>query len=290
MCNFKFKSGELSVSLQTSMSTVKQHCELVYKHFPSPKETDFVDFHVSVNPVKGYRRWLRPQVQFSFDGYEPFAPLPIEQAPAFFEWGLNWCIANNTNQYLIIHAAIVEKNGYGVLLPGTPGSGKSTLCAALVCQGWRLLSDEMALLSITDGLIYPAPRPISLKNQSIQIIKQFSSEAVFGDIIPDTTKGNIAYMCAPKVSVISQMIPVVPAFIVFPHYRANSETKLTPLAKSRAFMTLAENAFNFNILGSVGFEVMADLIDKVECYDFSYPDLISALNGINDIVAKHEKE
>jgi HprK-related kinase A len=286
----KFKSGAVSVSLQTSMSVVHQHFDLFYQNCPKPNETDFIDFHVSVNPVSGYRRWLKPQVQFSFDGYQPFAPLPLQQAPAFFEWGLNWCIANNAHQYLIIHAAIVEKNGVGILLPGTPGSGKSTLCAALVCQGWRLLSDEMALLSVADGLIYPAPRPVSLKNQSIQIIKQFSSEAVFGDIIPDTTKGDIAYMRAPESSILAQSIPVKPAFLIFPHYRAESESELTPLAKSRAFMTLAENAFNFNILGAVGFEAMTGLIDKVECYDFSYPDLATALNGINEIVTKHGKE
>lgn len=286
---FTFKSGNLSVSLQTSMPTVQQHCELIYKNFPKPSETDFIDFHVSVNPVSGYRRWLKPQAQFSFDGYEPFAPLPIQQAPAFFEWGLNWCIANNSHQYLIIHSAIVEKNGVGILLPGTPGSGKSTLCAALVCQGWRLLSDEMALLSLADGLIYPAPRPVSLKNQSIQVIKAFSPEAVFSDIVPDTTKGDIAYMCVPEDS-LQRAIPVKPAFLVFPHYRAESEPELTPLAKSRAFMSLAENAFNFNILGALGFNAMANLIDKVECYDFSYPDLTSALKGINEIVTKYGKE
>jgi predicted ATPase len=30
-----------------------------------------------------------------------------------------------------------------VILPAPPGSGKSTLCAALVTRGWRLLSDEL---------------------------------------------------------------------------------------------------------------------------------------------------
>ena len=33
-----------------------------------------------------------------------------------------------------------------VILPAPPGSGKSTLCAALVNRGWRLLSDELTLV------------------------------------------------------------------------------------------------------------------------------------------------
>ncbi|MGB4498089.1 MAG: HprK-related kinase A [Methylococcaceae bacterium] len=288
--DFFFQTGIFRVQLKSSLPSMQLHFEQLYQHYSKTNSINFIDYHVSVSSVSGYRRWLKPQIQFSFDGYEPFSPFPIHQAPAFFEWGLNWCIANNAHQYLIIHAAIVEKNGVGILLPGTPGSGKSTLCAALVCEGWRLLSDEMALLSVEDELIYPAPRPVSLKNQSIQIIKQFSPEAVFGDIIPDTTKGDIAYMRAPESSVLAQSIPVKPAFLVFPHYRAENEPELTPLAKSRAFMTLAENAFNFNILGAMGFEAMTGLIDKVECYDFSYPDLATALNGINEIVTKHGKE
>lgn len=284
--DFFFKTGVFQIHLTSSIETVCRHLSSLYTGYPILNKEIFFDYCIEVECINNYRRWFKPQVTFSFDGYEPFSPLPLNQAPALFEWGLNWCIANNAHQYLIIHGAIVEKEGYGLLLPGSPGSGKSTLCAALVCQGWRLLSDEMALLSLTDGLIYPAPRPVSLKNQSIQIIKQFMPDAVFGNVITNTTKGDIAHMRVPDSSVLAQSIPVKPTYLVFPHYRAQSESQLTPLAQSRAFMNLAENAFNFNILGSLGFEAMADLIDRVECYDFSYPDLTTALAGMNNIIAR----
>lgn len=284
--DWHFKAGPFHINLSSSIPAVNRHLAVLYNGYPVIDSAEMTDFHVNVTQVAGYRRFYKPQVYFSFDGYQAFLPLPLSQAPGLFEWGLNWTIANNAHHYLIFHAAIIEKNGWGLIMPGSPGSGKSTLCAALVCRGWRLLSDEMALLSTADGLVYPAPRPISLKNQSIQIIKQFAPDAVFGDIIANTSKGDIAHMRAPNASVLEQSIPVKPAYLVFPHYRAQSEPQLTPLAKSRAFMALAENAFNFNILGSVGFEVMTGLIDSVECYDFSYPDLTTALDGINSIVTR----
>src|SRR3546814_15972535 len=81
------------------------------------------------------------------------------------EWGLNWCIGAHGHQFLIIHAAVIERNGLAAILPGAPGSGKSTLTACLVHNGWRLLSDEMALVSLQDGGLTALARPISLKNR-----------------------------------------------------------------------------------------------------------------------------
>jgi predicted ATPase len=33
---------------------------------------------------------------------------------------------------------VVERDGHALILPAMPGSGKSTLTAALVQRGWRL--------------------------------------------------------------------------------------------------------------------------------------------------------
>lgn len=280
----RFKTGPFNIAVSTDIETVSKHLNVFYSGYDIRNESDFIDIHIDVNFVRGYRRWYKPQVSFSFDGYEPFISLPLKQAPAMFEWGLNWCVANTAHQYLIIHSAIIEKNGYGLIMPGTPGSGKSTLCAALVNRGWRLLSDEMALLSLADGLIYPAPRPVSLKNQSIQIIKKFAPNALFGDVIPDTLKGDIAHMAVPESSLLGQSKPVKLAYLVFPHYQAGAEKRLIEVPKSRALMTLAEHAFNFNILGEQGFNIMANMVDQVGCFDFTYSDLDTALEGVDSLL------
>jgi HprK-related kinase A len=280
----RFKTGIFNVSVKSNIPAVARHIRHFYSHYDYKNEADFIDLHVKVNSVGGCRRFYKPQVSFSFDGYEPFVPLPLSQAPAMFEWGLNWCIANTAHHYLIIHSAIIEKDGYGLIMPGTPGSGKSTLCAALVNRGWRLLSDEMALLSLADGLIYPSPRPVSLKNKSINIIKDFASNAVFGDVIPGTLKGDIAHMLPPQSALTEQSTPVKPAFLVFPHYKENAEKKFIELSKARTLMALAEHAFNFNILGEEGFDSMSNMIGRVKCYDFTYADLTTALEGIDGLI------
>lgn len=46
---------------------------------------------------------------------------------------------------LLLHAALVERDGKGVLLVGPGGSGKSTLCRRLPCS-WYALSDDQSLI------------------------------------------------------------------------------------------------------------------------------------------------
>jgi len=166
--------ASFEISIRSSLPQVADGLSLLYADYALGTEDDgFTDFKISIDPPSFTRRLVRPQVNFSCNDFFPFKPLPIGQAFAMFEWGLNWVIANHCHQFAIIHSAVVEKNGKGLILPGTPGSGKSTLCAALVCCGWRLLSDEMALISLETNQIQPFPRPIALKYNTIEFLQNF---------------------------------------------------------------------------------------------------------------------
>ncbi len=273
----RFKIGAFTICLSSPIAEVADHLLALYGAFELIDDEAFIDFYTLLAPPSKVRRYFRPQVNFSFDGFIPFKPLPYNQASAMFEWGLNWCIANHSHQHLIIHAAVVERNGRAFIFPGTPGSGKSTLCAALVCSGWRLLSDEMTLLSLADGLVYPVPRPISLKNRSIDVIRSLHPDAVMGQVVNDTLKGTVGHLRPPDSSVESGAIPAQPAKLIFPKYQDASKTELTPLSKARAFLKVAENSFNYNVLGVVGFNSLGALIDASDCYEFKYSRLDEAL-------------
>jgi HprK-related kinase A len=280
----RLKIGAFNVCLSSSIVEVAEHLLCLYGAFDVIDDDDFIDFYTSLASPSKARRYFRAQVNFSFDSYVPFKPLPYQQASAMFEWGLNWCIANHSHHYLVIHAAVVERNGQAFIFPGTPGSGKSTLCAALVCRGWRLLSDEMTLLSVADGLVYPVTRPISLKNRSIEVIRNFSPDVVMGQMIDGTAKGTVGHVRPPDESIVLGEIPAKPAKLIFPKYLQGSKTDLTPLSKSRALLKVAENCFNYNILGVQGFNSLGDLIDASDCYDFNYSCLEEAVALFAELV------
>ena len=194
----------------------------MYGEFSIKEPGEFADFHIKMAQGKGLRRWIRPQVNFHFDGIPSFKPLPENQAFPMMEWGLNWCISSHCHQFLIIHAAVVEKNGKTVIMPAPPGSGKSTLCAGLVHRGWRLLSDELTLIDMKTGLIQPMARPINLKNQSIDVIRKFQPDVVMTRPVSDTIKGTVALLRPPAESIRRISEPGIPAWIVFPRYQLDA--------------------------------------------------------------------
>lgn len=250
--------------------------------------TGFSDFHIKIHATSGLRRFIRPRVQFFLNGNAPFYPMPYTQAFPLLEWGMNWCVTNHCHEYLVIHAAVVEKNGQAIILPGTPGSGKSTLCAALAnTSGWRLLSDELAIYNYKSKMLVPNPRPVSLKNQSIDVIKKFAPSSIFSPTVHDTIKGSVAHMKPSLESIDGARKGAVPAFVVFPKYIAENNTGLEQVSKGDAFIQLAEHSFNYQILQSDGFQAVASLLDQTSCYKYTYDgDLAVAIKQMELLVCQ----
>lgn len=263
------------------MPHVADCISLLYGDYLVSVREAFADFHVRVTRPKGVRRWLRPQALFMCDSISAFKPLPLAQAFPMLEWGLNWCVSSHAHRYLMIHAAVVEKGGQAVLLPAPPGSGKSTLCAGLISRGWRLFSDEIALICLDSGAVIPHPRPVSLKNASIDIIRSFAPQSVFSAPVMDTIKGTVAHMRPPRESVFRMREAAMPAWVVFPRYEAGTVSRMSEISSARAFLRIADNAFNYSILGRAGFESVAHLVDRVKCYDFTYSILDDAIDAFD---------
>lgn len=273
------------IKVQTAIPDVITGIKTLYAdHTIGTKADTLSDFHIRITRPRNHRRWFRPQALFFLDNQIPFKPLPLAQAFPFFEWGLNWCISQHIHTYLILHAAVIEKNGLAAILPSPPEAGKSTLCAGLVSRGWRLLSDELTLISPETGRITPLPRPVSLKNESIGIIQHFAPRATYGPICQDTNKGNVAHMKPPTDSVLRADETAEPAWIVIPRYHREASTRLEPRSKGLTMMFVVENSFNYSYLGADGFHTAAGLIDKCRCYDFEYSDLEEAVQVFDSLV------
>lgn len=271
------RTGPFVNCVRSDVARLAASIGVMYADYPVEEAGGFVDFHLNLVHPRGLRRWWRPQITFAQDGVSPFQPLPVVQAYPMLEWLLNWCVSQRAHGYLLIHAAVLERHGRAVILPAPPGSGKSTLCAALVSHGWRLLSDEMTLVRPADGLLVPLPRPVSLKNASIDVIRAAFPVAMLSPPVEGTVKGTVAHVRPPRASIERAAEPARPAHIVFPRFEAGAATSLEPVPKARAFMQVADNSFNYPSLGQRGFDTLAGLVDACGCHAFRYSDLPEAL-------------
>lgn len=260
------------IQVDSDISIVESNLSSLYPSDVFVNDTENMpDYFVGVNYSGLLRRHFRKQCVFSHDGHEPFKGLPQNHAYASLEWGLNYVVATNAFQYVIVHSGIVAYKNAAVLFPAPPGSGKSTLTAYLQgCENWRLFSDEMAFIEPYSDTAIPFVRPICLKNKSGEVVRKWYPEAQLSTVAENTHKGDVIHLSPSASSWENRHRSAQIKALAFPKFEPNSPTEVTSLNQAQAFMQLAQNAFNFNILGDSGFHTLAALIEKIPAFEIKY--------------------
>jgi HprK-related kinase A len=277
--------GAVALRLRSDSAHLAAQLRAVYADFAFDESTGWADLHVEVMRQRGLRRWFAPQVVFRCDGRAPFVPFPADSPLPLTEWGVNWLIGQRLNDLLLLHAGAVERDGLALILPAVPGSGKSTLTAALSLRGWRLLSDEFGAYDPALGAFRALLKPVALKNQSIDVIRAFEPRARLGPSFPKTRKGTVAHLGADASAVARRAETAAPGAVILPKWSAGASTRLEPVAPDRLFPALAYNAFNYTTLGSLGFDAAVHLTRACPGWTLVYSDLDDALAAIDELWA-----
>lgn len=275
-------NGPFLARLLTPHDDIARGLQTLYANHPQQESADFCDVTLHVR-----RRRFQKNCRLTVDG-QVWSINDRPLALACLEWGMNWSIFRRAHHLLVIHAANLEREGCGLLLPASPGAGKSTLCAALAHSGWRLFSDELALVTQDSAELQPLARPVCLKNESIQVIQKFHPEACFGPVMKyqDETaqrRGVVSHMQPPVESVQARTLPASPQLVIFPRYRPGAQTALTHLSAPEAFIRLAKSSFNYKFLGETGFQLLSRIMDRCRCFELEYSQLSEAVPLISDL-------
>ena len=299
--------GPFRYALDLTVRCAAESIERLYTDYPRHSANDWSDFHVRLHSDGLFSS----NATLYLDHTNPFGSFPKDQAGAMLEWGMNWCVWLNLSQWLIFHAAMLERNGGGLILAADSGVGKSTLAAGLAFSGWRLLSDELTLIDPDDRIelggedagkqnadaleagaseadgqstgstsvarMVPIPRPICLKNASIEVLKRFAPQAEWGAVYPETgRKGTVSHIKPLKDAVQRMDERVCPRWIVFPRYVPGKKATWSRWLKAETVIQLGKNSVDYSTLGPKGFETMCRLVDHCECLRFEYSDLHEA--------------
>jgi len=272
--------GLASLRLHARSPSLADALHAVYRHFPlqAAAAGAWADIDLSVVP-HGRRRLSgqAPEVRLASDGRLIFDPFPADHGLPLVEWGCNWMVAQRMNHVLLLHAGAVERDGTALLLPALPGSGKSTLTAALALSGWRLLSDEFGALDPASFSLQPVLKPVGLKNASIDVIRTRFAGAELGPSFPKTHKGTVAHLAPPAAAVARRHEGARPGAIVLPRWQAGVATRFERLGAHEAFSALAFNSFNYAVLGETGFRAVLRVVRECPAWRLVYSDLDDAL-------------
>jgi hypothetical protein len=77
-----------------------------------------------------------------------------------FESDFGLYVSEKLDGFVAVHAALIAVGDAVVIVPGSSGVGKSSLCVAAMNAGWQVWSDEYCLINTTTGDVSGWPRPI----------------------------------------------------------------------------------------------------------------------------------
>jgi HprK-related kinase A len=257
--------------------------DALYRDYPAPA-SPIPDYTVRLEATKLGRRLIRPSVAIRGDYTLPEAvPQSLAHGLISAEMAMNLQMALGERRFLLLHASSVEKDGKVLIMTGESGSGKSTLSALLASHGWRFMGDEFALIDPASGDVYPFPRPISLKNEAIEVMRGRLPATRFGPLQVGTAKGDICHLIPDGVAIVAMNDPAPPALLLFPGY--GLPRAIRPVGTSEAFVRLTQASTNYTALGEAGFDALTRLVTRVPACAIDYPDTGTALALVDELWA-----
>ncbi len=262
--------GPYRYRLVSSVGVAGTDWAALYQGYPKLGPTQLADFRIGLEAPSFLRRFVRANVIPDTDVAAPFQPVPRHQALVALEMAMNWQTALGSSRFLTLHAASISRGGRALILPGASGSGKSTLASGLGWRGWRFMSDEFVLVSPQTGALHPYPRPTSLKNESVAVLKEIAPPENFSAEFDKTHKGTICYLRPPQSAIDAMHETAQPAAMVFPHFTREEPAALTRMSAEEAYVRLVAGSANYDRLGDAGFACIVALVKNCPAYVMDY--------------------
>ncbi|WP_425229414.1 HprK-related kinase A [Sphingomonas sp.] len=272
------KVGPVGYRLGSDWRAPLDQLHALYADYP---QVDVPDFTIRLEAPWPWRRWLRPQVAIAGDLTLPGAvPLPLAHGLLAAEMAMNLQVALGWRRHLLLHAAVVARDGRAVVMTGESGAGKSTLAALLMGRGWDFFGDEFAFLSLDAAQLRAHPRLISLKNQSIAAVAAASPRARWGPLLTATPKGNVRHIAPvpPGIAVAA------PKLLLFPRFGYPPATR--PLLPSETFARLTQASTNYAALGETGFRALTSFVRQIPAIAVDYPDGAAGVAAVEELWAQ----
>lgn len=248
------------------------------RHLLLPQRTD-LDLAIVVEP-EGSQWRLR------LNGTAQGNAVPVEWLmPAIY--GRLRIIAYQRFPYLLaMHAAVVGDGRRTIVLPGRSGSGKSTLAATLLARGYRLFSDEIALLAQDGGLV-PIPLGLGLKEGSWPLLEG-DYPALAATPVHRRWDGVMVRYLEPGSLVFAEGDDGRRVtHLCFPHFQPDSPGGLERLSPVNALRRLTETGYQVSGLTVENVDRIVAWICGLSCFSLSYSSTEKALRMLDSAVNDH---
>jgi Coenzyme PQQ synthesis protein D (PqqD) len=191
---------------------------------------------------------------------------------------------------LLLHAAVLVRDGLALLLPAAARSGKSTLSMALSAAGWKVYSDELAPVDPATLQVGPFPLPVGIKHRSVAALSPWFPG--LGEI-PAHRRADgqlVRYLGGAELALAPRRAaPVDIQWLIFPRYDPASKTTLRQLEPLAALELLAATGSSQRPLRECDIEALLQLAGERDSFLLEYADLQAAVRLV-DAAAQSEAD
>lgn len=267
---FETTDGELAAFLQAALA---------------PLRSDEPDAATVASPTRRYRvigaRHDSPDAGLiALDGFVVNRTGVGGDPAGFLLWHMNQLVSTGSQHLLLVHAsAVVDPRTDGaVVFPASMNSGKSTLVAGLVRDGFRYVTDETVGLDPATLLVHPYPKAIGLDPGSWPLLPEFTpaERDRFVALSPGKWFSPISTVGAGPAA--RRPRPVVA--LLFPRFDADGTTSCAPVEALDAALALAHNCFNLAAVGQAGVDAIATVAGSVPAARLTMADLPDAVAAV----------
>lgn len=198
---------------------------------------------------------------------------------------LEWLL-HNFHDAITVHAALLSKNGKGVVVVGPSFAGKSTLATALWRKGWSLMCDDIVFIDTFARTASPAPRRVSLRFESKALVGEPTwNEIVNTPSCVQTWKGLFFHPHELSGSEKERTTDLSAIFFLARIDTVIGPAEVRAINPARGSLAFLPYAFNARSLPFVdGLRLITPLLDKVPAYDLGRGELQAMVDAVEATV------
>ncbi len=189
-------------------------------------------------------------------------------------------LAFRKDPYLILlHASGVTYKESSIIFPAIGGSGKSTLCAALIKNGFGYINDDVIPVAYDSGELITIPFCLGIKQGSWQVLEKY-----YPDIEQQTIFGrnnlNVKYL--PPVNQLYQK-SYKAKFLVIPYYKKGNSCSIEKTTAINGLKAIIEGESLMKLpLEDKDIDYLISWLKDLECYTLTYDSLEEAMKTIKE--------